>query len=267
MRHIARVLLAAYKAFLIATFQYRVQEGMQMIGLLVESLIYLVVWTTVAEARGGEVGGLSTDEIAGYFIAWMFVRNITTGWSPYAMEWRIRRGEFNSLLLRPIHPIFSDTSDMLAGKTVAMITVIPAMIAMALVFKPEFDLVPWSLLALVPALILAFVLRYTLMYALALTAFWTTRVAALFELWYAVEFFFSGRIAPLTVLPDWAQQVAGILPFQWMFYFPLELLLGRSEPDEMLFGFMMQIVWLLAMVLLIRFVWRRAVRQYAAVGG
>lgn len=183
------------------------------------------------------------------------------------MEWRIRRGDFNSLLLRPVHPIFADTSEMLASKAVAMITVIPAMIALALVFKPRFELVPWSLVALIPALILAFALRYVLMYVLALTAFWTTRLGGLFELWYGVEFFFSGRVAPLTVLSEWAQQVANLLPFKWMFYFPLELLLGRSQPDEMLFGFAMQILWLTVMVLVIRFVWQRATRRYAAVGG
>ena len=267
MSHSARVLLAGYKAYIIGAFQYRVQQGMELIGLLVESLIYLVVWTTVAEARGGEVGGYSTGEIAGYFIAWMFVRNITTGWSPWAMEGRIRRGDFNSLLLRPIHPIFTDTSDMLASKTVAMITVIPTMFMLALLFEPKFELIPWSLLGLIPALILAFLLRYVLMYAMALTAFWTTRVSALFDLWYAVEFFFSGRIAPLTVLPEWAQEVANYLPFQWMFYFPLELLLGRSSPDAMVRGFLIQGAWLIAMIVLIRFVWSRAVRQYAAVGG
>lgn len=267
MRHFFQVLWAGFKAYLIGTMQYRVQEGMQLIGLLVESLIYLIVWTTVAREQGGEVGGFTVGEFAGYFIAWMFVRNITTGWSPFAMEWRIRRGDFNSLLLRPIHPVVTDTSDMLASKAVAMITVIPTMIVLALVFRPQFELIPWSLLALIPALVLAFMLRYTLMYVLALTAFWTTRVTALFELWFAVEFFFSGRIAPLSVLPDWAQQFAGYLPFKWMFYFPLELLLGRSTPNEALIGFANQLIWLVVTWLLLRFVWRHAVRQYGAVGG
>ncbi len=79
MRHFFTVLLAGFKAHIIGAFQYRVQEGMQLIGLLVESLIYLVVWTTVAKEQGGEVGGFTVGEFAGYFIAWMFVRNITTG--------------------------------------------------------------------------------------------------------------------------------------------------------------------------------------------
>jgi ABC-2 type transport system permease protein len=267
MRHFFVVLWAGIKAYIIGAFQYRVQEGMQLIGLLVESLIYLIVWTTVAREQGGEVGGFTVGEFAGYFIAWMFVRNITTGWSPWAMEWQIRRGDFNSLLLRPIHPIVTATSDMLASKTVAMITVVPTMIGLALIFRPDFELIPWSLLALIPALVLAFMLRYTLMYVLALTAFWTTRVTALFELWFAAEFFFSGRIAPLSVLPEWGQQVAGYLPFQWMFYFPLELLLGRSTPQEAASGFLFQAAWLIVTIVLLRVVWRGAVRQYAAVGG
>jgi ABC-2 type transport system permease protein len=127
--------------------------------------------------------------------------------------------------------------------------------------------VAWSLLALVPALVLAFLIRYTLMYALAVTAFWTTRVTALFEVWYAVEFFTSGRVAPLSVLPQWAQNIAGALPFQWMFYFPLELFLGRLTQAEALHGFLMQGLWLAAVILLMRVVWRAAIRQYGAVGG
>jgi len=267
MRHFFAVLFAGFKASIIGAFQYRVQEGMALIGLLAESLIYLIVWTTVARERGGEVGGFTVGEFAGYFIAWMFVRNITTGWSPYMMEYQIRQGDFNSLLLRPIHPIVAATSEMLASKTVAMITVVPTMIVMALIFQPEFELIPWSLLALIPALVLAFILRYTLMYVLALSAFWTTRLTALFELWFAIEFFFSGRIAPLSVLPEWGQQIAGYLPFQWMFYFPLELLLGRSTPEAALTGFLFQAAWLVVTMGLLRLVWSRAVRNYAAVGG
>ncbi len=252
---------------MMASFQYRVQEGMALLGLLVESLIYLVVWTTIARAQGGSVGGYTAGEFAGYFIAWTFVRHMTTGWSPWWMEMRIRRGDFNTLLLRPIHPYFVDMGRMLGMKTIAMLTLIPTIALLALAFRPEFSLIPWSLVALLPSLVLAFLMRYTLMYALAITAFWTTRVTALFELWFAVEFFTSGRVAPLSVLPMWAQNIAGTLPFQWMFAFPLELLLGRLSPQEALFGFLMQGLWLAGTAVLVRLVWRAAVRQYAAVGG
>ena len=79
MKRTLRILLAESRISMLASFQYRVQEGMALLGLLVESLIYLVVWTTVARAQGGSVGGYTAGEFAGYFIAWTFVRHMTTG--------------------------------------------------------------------------------------------------------------------------------------------------------------------------------------------
>ena len=267
MRRTLRILLAEYKISVLATFQYRVQMGLELLGLLFEGVVYLVVWTTIARARGGEVSGYTVGEFAAYFIAWTFVRNITTGWSLSWMEERIRRGEFNALLTRPIHPYFTDMGRMLGHKTTSGITLIPTMLLMALAFPPEVTVVPWALVAVVPALALAFLLRYTALYVTALAGFWTTRIGPVFELWFLTEFFLSGRVAPLAVLPIWAQQLANALPFRWMFSFPLELLLGRLSPPQAAQGFLMQAVWLAVAALLMRGIWRSAVRQYGAVGG
>ena len=71
-----------------------------------------------------------------------------------------RRGDFNALLLRPIHPYFVDMGRMLGMKTIAMLTLIPTIALLALAFRPDFSLIPWSLVALLPSLVLAFLLRY-----------------------------------------------------------------------------------------------------------
>jgi ABC-2 type transport system permease protein len=86
-------------------------------------------------------------------------------------------------------------------------------------------------------------------------------------MWFAVEFFTSGRVAPLSVLPEWALNIANVLPFQWMFAFPLELLLGRLSPQEAMYGFLMQGLWLAGTAIVVHVVWRSAVKQYTAVGG
>lgn len=126
-----------------ADWQYRFQQSLGMMGLMFEAVIYLVVWTTVAESQGGEVGGFTTGELAGYYIGWMLVQNITTGWSPQWFEYRIREGEFNTALLRPVHPYFPDISHMMAGKTTALVTMLPTMAILALIFKPEVTFVAW----------------------------------------------------------------------------------------------------------------------------
>ena len=45
-------------------FQYRVANYFYMIGMIAEPVIYLVVWSTLAEQQGGEVGGFTPGEFA-----------------------------------------------------------------------------------------------------------------------------------------------------------------------------------------------------------
>jgi ABC-2 type transport system permease protein len=247
--------------------QYRVGLFMQLLGKMAEPIIYLIVWTTIARQSGGAVGGFTENEFVVYFIAWTYVRQMTVAWDPFWMEMRIRHGEFTSLFLRPIHPIYGDTVAAVAGKVVEQTIIIPVILVLILVFRPQFQFVGWATLAFIPILLLAFMLRYTLSYVLAASAFWTTRVTALFRLYFALEFFVSGRFAPLAVLPVWVQEVSAWLPFRWMFYFPLEVLLGRLSPAETLVGVGYQLMWTAFSASLLFVAWRLAARHYTAVGG
>ena len=78
-------------------FQYRLRNYFYMIGLLVEPVVYLVVWTTVAEAsRAATVGGYTPGTFAAYYIVWTLVRNMNIVFTPYGWEWRIREGELSA---------------------------------------------------------------------------------------------------------------------------------------------------------------------------
>ena len=88
---------------------------MYLLGMVAEPVIYLVVWTTIAEESGGTVGGLTTGELAAYYIVWTFVRNMGLVFTPYGWEWRIRDGELSGMLLRPLHPIHYDIAASPAG--------------------------------------------------------------------------------------------------------------------------------------------------------
>ena len=72
----------------------------------------------------------------------------------------------------------------------------------------------------------AYLIRTFNQSALGLVTFWTTRVGALFSLYIVLELLLSGRLVPLTLMPDWVQTLAWLLPFRWTFYFPIETLVG-----------------------------------------
>ncbi|WP_232280693.1 ABC-2 family transporter protein [Chloroflexus aggregans] len=78
------------------------------------------------------------------------------------------------------------------------------------------------------------------LWLLGLISFWTTRVAALYELFFALELFLSGRIAPLVLFPEWTQRLADWLPFRRTFGFPIEAFIGQLTTAKLVGGLAMQ---------------------------
>jgi len=67
-------------------------------------------------------------------------------------------------------------------------------------------------------------------------------------------------------MPDWAERIADALWFKWTFGFPIEALVGNLSKAELLGGLALQLVWIGAAWGAMSLLWRRAVRQYTAVG-
>ena len=95
MRSFVDFYLTTMRTQISQQFQYRAAAYMYLLGMVAEPVIYLVVWTTIAEDSGGTVGGLTTGELAAYYIVWTFVRNMGLVFTPYGWEWRIREGELS----------------------------------------------------------------------------------------------------------------------------------------------------------------------------
>jgi ABC-2 type transport system permease protein len=250
---------------LASMLQYRASNAIWMIGSILEPVVYLVVWSTVARGEGGEVAGYAPRDLAAYYITLLFVNHLTFSWVMHEFQYLIQTGQFSFILLRPLHPIHGDLTDNIAYKLVMLAVMVPAAVVLWLAFQPRFETGAGMLLAL-PALVLSFALRFTVEWTLALGAFWTTRVTAVNQTYFAVMMFLSGRVAPVALLPDWLRFGAEALPFYWMVGFPVELVLGRVEVADALAGFAVQLLWIGAAGALLSVIWRRAARQHAAVG-
>ncbi len=254
------------KIAILQQFQYQVANYFYMIGMVVEPVIYLVVWTTVAQAQGGAVGGYSAGEFAAYYIVWTLVRNINIVFTPYGWEWRIRRGQLSADLLRPLHPLHHDISYFAGWKLVVIVLWLPLAAFLAWIFKPSFDPTWLQIAVFFAAIWGAYLIRTFVLSLMGMLTFWTTRVSAIYELIFAAELILSGKLVPLALLPDWVQRLAGFLPFQWTFAFPIEALIGKLGPQDLLIGLGMQLLWIALGILSVRFVWRFAIRRYSAVG-
>ncbi len=267
MKAVLDLYLGSAKVSIIEGFQYRVANYFYMIGMIAEPVIYLVVWSTVARAQGGQIGGYTPGELAAYYIVWTLVRNMNIVLTPYAWERRIRQGQLAGELLRPVHPLHVDLAYFIGWKFVVIVLWLPIAAVLIVAFQPTLNPTLEEIAGFAVALWGGFSIRFMLLWALGLLTFWTTRVGAPFELYFTAELLLSGRLVPLSLMPDWIQQLAGLLPFKWAFQYPIETLIGQLSTQEILFGLFMQAFWTLAGVLLVGLVWRAAVRHFSAVGG
>jgi ABC-2 type transport system permease protein len=263
-------LLAYYwqmmKTAAIVQFQYRAANYFYMIGMIAEPVIYLVVWTTIANAQGGSVGGFTAGQFAAYYIVWTLVRNMNIVFTPYGWEWRIRQGQLSGMLLRPLHPLHSDIAYFAGWKVAVILLWLPLAAILALAFRPELNPTWLEVLVFFFAIWGAYLIRTMALWLLGLITFWTTRVSAIYELYFALELLLSGRLVPMSLMPDWVQTISNSLPFRWTFQFPIEALVGDLTPEQLLAGLGMQALWIALGLAAVQLVWRAAVKEYAAVG-
>ena len=267
MRRYIDYYLTSMKVAILSQIQYRVANYFYMIGMITEPVIYLVVWSTIAEQQGGSVGGYTPGTFAAYYIVWTLVRNMNIVFTPFGWEWRIREGMLSAELLRPMHPIHSDIANFAGWKFVVILLWLPLAVFLTWVFKPTFDFSWLEAVVFFIAIWGAYLIRTMLLSLLGMLSFWTTRVSAIFELYFGLELILSGRLVPMTLMPPWVQNLSNYLPFKWTFYFPIEALVGSMSPPELWTGVGMQMLWIVIGASLLNLVWRVAIRQFSAVGG
>jgi ABC-2 type transport system permease protein len=259
--------LVMFRISILENIQYRVANYFYMIGMIAEPVIYLVVWSTIARQQGGQVGGLTPGAFAAYYIVWTLVRQMNIVFTVYGWDERIRQGELSAMLLQPLFPIHRDIAFIGGWKLVTIVMWLPIAAVLTLLFSPQLDVRPIDVAVFAVAIWGAYLVRTMLYWILGMASFWTTRAGPIFQLVFTAELLLSGRLVPLSLMPEWAQRLADVLPFKWTFGYPIEALIGRLPEGELLGGLGMQLLWIVVGWIGVRLLWRVAIKRYSAVNG
>jgi len=248
-------------------WQYRANLLMYLFYWLVSPIVYLAVWTTVAKSQG-DVNGLTANDFVTYYMTLLIVDQLTSDITIHILAYKIQDGSLSAELLRPIHPILSNTLvNNLAFKALTFTVLIPIWLVLYLLFQPDFSSVTvQNILIAIPAIILGFAINFLFGAAITCIAFWTTRVYSLMEFYYALSLLFGGQFVPLNLMPPVIQQIALFLPFQMYLYFPIQLILGNVPAGQILPTFITGLIWLGVALVTFLVVWREGLKRYSAVG-
>jgi ABC-2 type transport system permease protein len=248
-------------------WQYRANLVMYLLYWLVSPVVYLAVWSTIARSHGS-VGGLTVNDFVTYYMTLLIVDQLTSEITIHLLAYKIQDGTLSGELIRPIHPILTNTlMNNLAFKALTIMALLPVWAVLWFLFRPDYSSVSLqNILIALPAILLGFAINFLLGATITCVAFWTTRAFALAEFYGALSVLFSGQFVPLQLMPSLIQQIAGFLPFAMFKYIPIEIILGRLTGLEILRAYGTGVIWLVIAILGFAWTWRAGVKKFSAVG-
>jgi ABC-2 type transport system permease protein len=236
---------------------------------VVPSLTMILVWTAAYRTRT-HIGGFDLKEMVTYYLAMTLLSICITPHYEWELAHDIREGRISQHLVRPIDFFQLRAIQETAWQTMKGGLFLPGFALLVFLFRGsvQFLLLTADLwLAFALSCALTYVLLLELKFLLGISAFWVGSSGGVIEIWYMLAMVFSGQFAPLTVMPEFIQRLGAFLPFHYLYYFPLTILLGKAHGEAVLSGLMVQTIWVITTFVAARLTWRAGVRAYEGFGG
>ena len=109
-------------------------------------------------------------------------------------------------------------------------------------------------------------LIFLLRFIAQLVSFWADNVWSLNVMLRFTTELLGGLMLPLTLFPQWTQDLLVWTPFPYLFYVPVMVLLGEIGVVEWVQGLAVAAVWIAVAALVALRVWRRGTLGYTGVG-
>lgn len=238
---------------------------------ILPSMTLMLVWLARYRTGGQQtVGGFDLPAMMTYYLCVTTLSIIITPHPEWDMAQQIRDGKITQFIVRPIgyfgYRFCQETSYQVVKTAMAL----PAFGLMVFLFHHDLRL-PVLHGARLGCFLLSVTLAYMLLsqikFLLGITAFWLAETGGFLEIWNVMMRVFAGGLLPLSLLPGWLTAIGNALPFSILYWFPMQILMGRIAPHDMMGGFGRQLIWLAALAFLVHWTWRRGLLAYEAYGG
>ena len=244
----------------------------------------IFLWSAIFMAVGG--GDMQGQEIKGFTIHTMIAYYLLTMMSrafssmpglASGVALQVRNGEIKKFLIQPIDMVGFLLLNRVAHKLVYyVVALVPFIFVFWLCgnyFSEHFQhsAASWPssnrLVVFILSLVFGFLLGFFLEICIGLISFWFLEVTSLLFIYMLMNFFLSGHMFPLDLLPDSARMVVDWLPLKYLAYFPAAIFLGLVPEDRLWAQLAVEVVWVLFFILASRWMLARGLRRYSGFGG
>jgi ABC-2 type transport system permease protein len=253
-------------------FVYRYNFFIQTVFQFVPLITTVLLWSAAYEGKAATatIADYTLTKMIGYYILVMIASNVVGNWwQDFQISEEIRNGQLNKYLLKPVSYLGYRLSLVLSNKIVYIsVVAIPLTIGLFL-FRYYFPAPanPLILILFIFSLLLTLVMNFLLSFCIGLISFWMLEVSTLFFIFYGVQYFLSGGLFPLDLLPKPLYAITKLLPFYYQAFFPVSMYMGKFNTTEIIHAIIIQIIWVIVIYLIAKLLWYRGLKRYAASGG
>jgi ABC-2 type transport system permease protein len=234
-------------------------------------LVYLPLFKSIYSFNSTEhIVGYTLQQMVWYFAATKFVNTCIHSYADSRISSKILRGDLSIDLLKPISLFKVELAHGLGLKVPAiLIQMLLPFAVYSIILFPSFITVS-SILKFLVLNIGGFLIFLTINYLIGLSSFYIKDNNSIIRLKEFFVEFAGGAYIPLDFFPDWANRILDILPFKYIYYWPIQFFLNTKAANESYIFIkiaLVQLLWIIALLLISKFLYKNVIRNYCAVGG
>ncbi|MGE5261960.1 MAG: ABC transporter permease [Acidobacteriota bacterium] len=245
---------------------YNIWVWMEFVVQILSMTIFVYFWRAVY-ASTSTLGGLNLQQTLNYILLAQVLAPIVETRVVFQFGFLVRNGQIAIELLRPLDFQMRYFVESLTSLVIFAFQKSPLLLIAWLFFGLQLPADPLTWLVFAISLVLGQSILFFFDWIFACLAFYSTETWGLSVVRVGVATFFSGALLPLTMMPGWLQDIAAALPFAQAIYVPTSFLSGINSPANAPQVWLVQLVWLIALGLLSRWLFNIAVRQVTVQGG
>jgi viologen exporter family transport system permease protein len=250
---------------------------LRFLPMVTTILLWKAIYQGADQTAGADkavLGGSSITFTYNEMIAYLLLTQISRLFSSMpglagGIAKEIREGTLKRYLLQPMDMIGYLLTYRIAHKAAYIITSFIPYVLLFSICHEYFDGFPGplTLAAFAVSLILSFLVGFFFEACVGMVGFWFLEVTSLLYIVMTLNFFISGHMLPLDLLPEpWAGLLKA-MPFQYMAYFPAVVFLGKVKGLTLALHLLFELLWAAFFMLLARGLYRLGLRRYSAFGG
>lgn len=250
------------------TVVYRINTLFNVLNSVISVFVFIAIWKAVYNYYSSNINGISFKMTATYFIFSIGLSAIFMQTDHNSIVDKIRKGNIILDFLKPVSFYWFNYSKDFGIVIFKLLSqFIPTIIVAAFFVGIEKPYSMISFIIFLLSIILGFFIVYNLNFIVSVSAFFIQKIFALRQLKDALIVIFSGVFFPVWFMPEILKKMLIFLPFESIYYVPINIYLGKIAVDSFYLVIIKQFLWGIALFLINQLLIKIALKKIVVQGG